>query len=429
MYLVARRTLSPAVDLLVDDRPRLSELPWKGSRPVPGGELPGNFAVGLRQFVLVFRTFAVRTGWATPFTPRRRHDILNPPRSIAAICFSDSFEVSVPRARLRAIRSALPEGRLTNAEITARFPEWNAEKILKKTGIRERRIAAHDECASDLGERAARRLFDEGLCSPEEVDFLLVCTQSPDYVLPTTACLLQHRLGLRTDVGAFDFNLGCSGFVYGLSVAKGLIEAGIVRNVLLITTETYSKFLGEHDKSTRTIFGDAAAATLISADDSPTAEEAIGPFLLGTDGAGGDYLIIRSGGARMPGDHPQANERAAKLYMDGPGIYRFSLEAVPRAIHELLRKSGRTVEEIDLFVLHQANQFMLEAIRKEADLPTERFGMFLAEVGNTVSATIPIALEHFAATGRLKLAARTMLVGFGVGLSWAACLADLRDLK
>src|SRR5580693_8279978 len=200
------------------------------------------------------------------------------------------------KAILRAIEYHLPEGVLSSEQLSREFPDWPVKKIEDKTGIRTRHISAEGECSSDLGVAAARRLFASGIAKPEEIDYLLFCTQSPDYFLPTTACLVQDALGIPTHAGALDFNLGCSGFIYGLSLAKGLIETGQAANVLLITAETYSKFIHPRDGSVRTIVGDAAAAILLRAetrDDDP-----LGAFVFGTDGRGAKDLIVPSGGMR-----------------------------------------------------------------------------------------------------------------------------------
>lgn len=323
------------------------------------------------------------------------------------------------RAVIKAIEYHLPETILDNERLAAEFPEWSVGKIAEKTGIQARRIAAEGECASDLGVAAAGKLFASGACAPGDIDYLLFCTQSPDYFLPSTACLMQERLGIPSTAGALDFNLGCSGFVYGLGMAKGLVETGQARKVLLITAETYSKFLDRGDKSVRTLFGDAAAATLVEAAD--VAEDAIGPFVYGTDGAGGDKLIVRQGGMRSPGP------AAGGLTMNGPDIFNFTLKAVPESVRRLLENAGKSQDEIDLFVFHQANRYMLEYLRKKLRLPDEKFVIWMENCGNTVSSTIPIALKEAARQGTLRPGALTMLVGFGVGLSWGACLVRWAD--
>lgn len=333
------------------------------------------------------------------------------------------------KAAIKGINSHLPSQKLTNEELAREFQEWDVAKIFQKTGISVRGISAPGECASDLGVAAAQKLFDTGLCAPEEIDFLLFCTQSPDYFLPTTACLMQERLKLRTSCGALDFNLGCSGFIYGLSLAKGLIETGKLKNVLLITSDTYTKFINPKDRTVRTIFGDGAAATLISAVDSD--EEIIGPFVYGTDGRGADKLIVPAGGLRLPVSQETSVEKndgagnfrsAENLYMDGPEIFNFTLKQVPTVVNALLDSASVTMEEIDYFIFHQANSFMLESLRKKMKIPKEKFCLNLEYYGNTVSATIPMAMELVSKTGILKPGDRLMLVGFGVGYSWGATL-------
>ncbi len=330
-------------------------------------------------------------------------------------------------AKLEAIEYYLPETIVSTQQLAAEFPEWSVEKIDDKTGIRERHIAAPGECSSDLAVAAARKLFDSGVCRPEEIDFVLLCTQSPDYFLPTTACLVQDRLGIPTTAGALDFNLGCSGFVYGLGLAEGLIASGQAQKLLLLTAETYSKFLHPRDKSVRTLFGDAAAATLLTAGPQPS----FGPFVYGTDGAGAPNLIVPAGGMRQP--HTAETAIAAEddsenirsqdnLFMAGSEIFTFTLSAVPKSIAALIEKAQLSLDQIDLFVFHQANRFMLEHLRKRLKIPVEKFQVSMSHCGNTVSSTIPIALKEAEREGRLQTGMTVMLVGFGVGYSWGATL-------
>jgi 3-oxoacyl-[acyl-carrier-protein] synthase-3 len=331
-------------------------------------------------------------------------------------------------AVIQAIDYYLPERVLDNAALAAEFPDWPAEKIRAKTGIAERRIAAADECASDLAVKAAERLLTRLPAMRPRIDFVLLCTQSPDYFLPTTACILQHRLGLATTCGALDFNLGCSGYVYGLSLAKGLIESGQASTVLLLTGETYSKYLHPRDKAVRTVFGDAGAATLIGASESQ--EPNLGPFVFGTDGSGAANLMVKTGAARYPRipnapvvEDASGNGRTENdLYMNGPEIFSFTLKAVPAAVQALLAKAGVDQDAVDLWVFHQANQYMLDHLRKKIGIPVERFVVALQDCGNTVSCTIPIALRDLETSGRLTKGAYLGLVGFGVGYSWGATL-------
>jgi 3-oxoacyl-[acyl-carrier-protein] synthase-3 len=334
-------------------------------------------------------------------------------------------------ARLKDIAVYLPETVLDNEELAKLYPEWPADKILEKTGISERRIACEWQTAGDLAYEAARNLFAQGQVAAKDVDFIILCTQAPDYVLPTTACVLQERLGISRHAGALDINLGCSGFVYGLSLAKGLIETGAARCVLLITGDTYSKYIHPLDKSVRTLFGDAAAATSIVASDS--VDKAIGPFVFGTDGSGAKNLIVEAGMYRLPKScdtsieqrDDSGNVRSREnLYMNGAEVMAFSLKEVPKAADALLQKAGKTKEDIDLFVLHQANKFMLEALRKKMKVPEEKLPITMESCGNTVSSTIPIAIFKLIQQGRLQPGQQLMLIGFGVGYSWAACLLN-----
>jgi 3-oxoacyl-[acyl-carrier-protein] synthase III len=336
-------------------------------------------------------------------------------------------------AAIKAIEYHLPARVLANDQLAAELSDWSAEKIEEKTGIAERYVAAENECASDLGVAAARKLFMSGACRPEEIDYLLLCTQSPDYFLPTTACLMQERLGIPTTAGAIDFNQGCSGHVYGLGLAKGLVETGQARRVLLITAETYSKHIHPRDRSVRTLFGDAAAATLIAGlEDSDGFEPPLlGPFVLGTDGRGAGNLIVPTGGLRQPrtaeSGQAQVDEHGNwrsqdNLFMNGPEIFTFTLRIVPQCVSDLLARAGKRLEDIDLFVFHQANRYMLEHLRKKLRIPDEKFWIAMRHCGNTVSSTIPIALKLAQEAGRLRRGQTIMLVGFGVGYSWGGAL-------
>ena len=328
------------------------------------------------------------------------------------------------KAYIKDIAYYLPAQVLTNEQIATEFPEWSAEKVANKVGITERHIAAPDETATDMAYRAAERLFAQGV-DRASIDFVLLCTQSGDYFLPSSACILQDRLGLSKNCGALDFNLGCSGYEYGLAIAKGLIIAGISKNILLLTSETYTKYLHPQDKGNRTIFGDGASATLVSTEGFAE----IGEVVLGTDGSGAENLIVRSLGARhkeqlhdlrineeeglVSGDH---------LYMHGGNVFNFTADVVPPMVEELLKKSELTQEEIDLWVFHQANKYMINYLRKLLDIDKERFYIYMEHVGNTVSSTIPIALVE--ARKENKLHGNVLLAGFGVGLSWGGVMLN-----
>lgn len=336
-----------------------------------------------------------------------------------------------PFACLADISVYLPKNILSNSKLETLYCDWPASKIFKKTGIRERRIASDDETASDMAFRAANKLFQQGDVQSSDVDFLIFCTQSPDYILPTSACILQSRLKIPRSSGALDINLGCSGFVYALSLAKGLVETGAAKCVLILTADTYSKFIHPLDKSVRTLFGDGASATAIVASNSE--QEQIGPFIFGTDGDGAKNLIVETGMSRVPRSAGTAQEVVDSfgnirckdnLYMNGPEIMAFTLKEVPHAVEALLAKTENRIEDIDIFVMHQANKFVLEALRKKLKLDEARVPILVENIGNTVSSSIPIALFHLFEQGKLKKGQKLMLVGFGVGYSWAACIVN-----
>lgn len=324
-------------------------------------------------------------------------------------------------AAIGPIAIHLPERVETNDDLAKLFPRWDLEAIYSKTGIRARHIAAPNETASDLGVAAAEKLFAEHGIDRSTIDFLLFCTQTPDYPLPTTACLMQNRLGLPTSIGAIDFNLGCSGFVYGLSLADGLIRSGAAKRILLITAETYSKYIHDEDRSLRTIFGDGAAATLIEA----SGQQSLSAFSFGTDGSAADALMVNTGGARPPEDalRPRTKWRwASRMYMDGPGLIHITLESLPQTMGRVLEVGGVTDADIDLYLVHQATHKLLSEIRRHMSLDEARMPTVLQEVGNTVSSTIPIIISELRADGRLRPGKKCLLAGFGVGFSWAGCL-------
>lgn len=324
-------------------------------------------------------------------------------------------------ASIGPIAVVFPQRAETNEDLQAEFPNWDLSLIYQKTGIGQRFIAEPDQCASDLGVEAAEKLFAEYDVAPESIDFLLFCTQTPDYPLPTTACLMQQRLGLPTHCGALDFNLGCSGYVYGLSLAEGLIQSGAAKRVLLITAETYSKYIDGEDRSLRTIFGDAAAATLIEASDTSR----LSGFCFGTDGSGADTLIVGEGGAR-PAEaciKPRHRKRwASRLYMDGPSLMSFTVGAIPQLTQDILAKTPYSLDDVHLFLLHQATRKMLEQLQQRLEVDETRFPILLENYGNTVSCTLPILIEEMRIAGRLEPDRPNLLVGFGVGWSWAGCV-------
>ena len=327
------------------------------------------------------------------------------------------------KARLAAVDYYQPATVLDNIELESEHPEWKIGRLSKVTGITTRHVAGPDEFSSDLATAAGKALFSTAGIAPTDVDYLIVCTQTPDYFLPTTACLVQDALGLRKDVGAIDITLGCSGYIYSIGLAKGLIESGQVRNVLIITVETFTKLANQADRTTRSIFGDGAAATWVVGN---AETEAIGGISLGTDGGGGPALVVPNGGIRNDALYSPAaavdlrdlESNGYDMYMDGLEIFNFTLRVVPETVERVLSATGLAVEQVDLFIFHQANAYLIEHLRKKLEIPSEKFVVALDGFGNTASSTIPIALARAIADKRVKKGDRIMLVGFGVGLSW-----------
>ncbi|MBN2104165.1 ketoacyl-ACP synthase III [bacterium] len=325
-------------------------------------------------------------------------------------------------ASIKKIDIYLPETVLSNDMLSQEFEDLNSEKVEKRTGIRERHVSAENETALDLAERAARNVFEHE--DPVSVDFIILCTQSPEYYLPTGACILQDRLGLRNNIGALDISLGCSGFIYGLALAKSLIAANTARRVLLVTSDVMTKHVHPKDRANRTIFGDGASATIIDKSDS----EGILHFSLGTDGRGYRNLIVPNGGLRhrYDPDAPDIDDGFGgirsenHLYMNGPEIFNFTIDAVPKVVADVLEKNKMTMDDLDYVIFHQANKYIVDYLRKKIGIPKEKFYINLLQTGNTVSATIPIGLKYVLEQGIVRSGDVVLVSGFGVGYSWGA---------
>lgn len=322
-------------------------------------------------------------------------------------------------SKLLKVEFYVPNKVVDNHSLQSEFPEANIERVARKIGVSSRRIAEDGETASDLGLKAAQKVLES--FDSNNIDLLIFCTQSPDYFLPTSACILQHKLGLR-NIPAYDFNLGCSGYIYGLAMADSFISAGIASNVLLITGETYSKHIFPKDKANRMIFGDGASASIISEG------LGVGKFDLGSDGSGYDKLIVPNGGFRNKKElNADIKEYGSDNYyddnhvhMDGPEVFNFTIKVVPETVKKALSKNNINIDEIDLFIFHQANEFMLNHLRNSLGIPRDKFYISMKNTGNTVSSTIPICIVNALQEGEIKTGDNVMLVGFGVGLSWGA---------
>lgn len=335
-------------------------------------------------------------------------------------------------AKIFGIQGHLPERIETNEDLAKQNPDWDMVRIAGKTGITSRHIAGPNETASDLGYAAAAKLLAKNIVPISEVDYLIVGTQTPDHFLPSDACVLQHRLGLGKHIGAFDYRLGCSGYVCGLQLAKSLVETGAAKNVLLITADTYSKFIHPQDRTVRALFGDGAAATIVGRTEDAGLH--IGPFVTGTDGSMSQCLTVPAGAFRLPRsaqtavEHRDASGSVRSmdhLYMDGQAIFSFALNTVPTASKQLLSKAQLPADSVDWWVFHQANRFMLESLMRVCGIAEQKMVYAMQEVGNTVSASIPLAIEDYMVHGKIQPGQRLALVGFGVGLSWNACLVQI----
>ena len=306
------------------------------------------------------------------------------------------------------ISKFLPNKIRTNQDIADAHPEYSIDKISNKIGISKRHVASDDEFVSDMGTKAAESLFDKFKIDKNIVDFLILVTQSPDYLLPATSSIIHANLNLPTNAGNIDVNQGCSGYVYGLSLAKGLIKGGVAKNILLITADTYTKYISNSDKSNKTIFGDAASATLLNFKDV----DKLGEFVFGTDGNGAKDLYVKGGALRYCSLNPE-------IFMNGPNVFNFTIRVVPKLIENVLDKNNLTSDDIDFYIFHQANKFMLSHLKRKIKIPDNKFIIDMNDFGNTVSSTIPIVLEN----SDLDFAGKTILLaGFGVGLSWSAVI-------
>jgi 3-oxoacyl-[acyl-carrier-protein] synthase-3 len=329
-------------------------------------------------------------------------------------------------AYLRGIQYHLPTAVRTNEDLVALNPGWDAGAILAKTGIRQRHVSQTNETAADLAYFAAEKLLAEVSLDRKAIDCLLFCTQSPDYLVPSTGCLLQDRLGLSTTCAVLDYNLACSGFVYGLWLARALILSKSASNVLLLFGDTYSKYCDVHDLTTVTIFGDGAAASLITSSAEDALAE-IGSMVTGADGRGAGHLLVPTGGARCPQQGALESLTGVVssempvdryLHMNGPEVFSFTLRTVRAEIQRLLDQTSRTWDAVDLFLMHQANRFMLESLRNTLKIPASKMPIDMEDCGNTVSASIPILMRRCMERRLLQAGQRCVVVGFGAGYSW-----------
>lgn len=333
-------------------------------------------------------------------------------------------------ARIQHISYYLPEKKILNEDLAKLFPVYSPQSLFKLTGILERSVAEANEISSDLAVKAAEVFFKEYDFPRDEIDFLIFCTQGPDYFAPTTACVIQKRLNLPQSIGALDINMGCTGFIYSLSLANGLIETGVAKNILLLNCAALVKHIHPLDRGTRILFSDAASAVLVSTSN----EKRINNFVFGTDGSKAEIMMLKAGAFRHPFSSTDLSpfedefgniSSAAHFNMKGDEVMTFALNVVPNLVQEILDKNNLQIDEIDYFVFHQANLYLLKLLRKIIKIPDEKFCINLAHTGNTVSCTIPIALKDQMQSNKIKKGDKVMLVSFGVGASWGGTVLKI----
>jgi len=342
-------------------------------------------------------------------------------------------------AFVTALSFYLPKKSLNNEQIIKEYhsycdenelDEITSETIYNQCGINKRYSAPIDETAKEIGNKAAIRLFEEWNIDKEKIEYVIFISDALDYKGPTTACVMQEDLGLPNSVGAIDVLHGCTGWIYGLSLAKALIVSGQVENVLVITADTPTKVVHPKDIELRAIFSDGAAATLIEKEKNGELNSEIENFIFGTDGKGEKNLYTSRSGTKDPADIEWLSQfkdvpggmKRGQLLMNSPQIFLFALRNVPSLIEDVLQKNNLQKEDIDYFILHQANGQMLEFLRKRMKIPKEKFIINIENIGNTVSATIPIALYEILKENKIKKGDKVLVAGFGIGYSWGATI-------
>ena len=321
---------------------------------------------------------------------------------------------------LTKISYILPTKYENTIDYNIKYPDWNMESVIAKTGVQKRFIADEEETAVDLAEKVGAKFFKEYNISPDQIDSLIFVTQSPDYVLPTSACIIQDRLGLPNNILAFDLNLGCSGFVNALAVGISLIESSMLKNCLIICAETYNKYIEDDNRTTRSLFSDAAAICLV--EKNLVTKCTVGPIKFGVDGSGADNLIVKGSGARE-----LKLERKKSLFMDGSKVFMFTMREIPIFVNNLLEEADLSIDKIDLFIFHQASKLVLDTIMKKLGINKDKIFSNIDFIGNTVSCSIPIALYDAIKEKKIKKGMNIMLVGFGVGYSWGGMIIKWDD--
>jgi len=328
---------------------------------------------------------------------------------------------------IKDIEYYLPVQVVTNSDLAKKNPEWDIERIEKKSGVKSRHISGAEETALDLGIKAVEKLLENGRVSKDDIDVIIFCTQSQDYIMPGNSFLIHKHFNFKQRVWTFDYNLACSGYIFGLGIIRGLIETGLAKNVLLINAETYSKYLNPKDRSTTILFGDGGAASIISKQDNG----GIIDIDLASNGEKFNTFYIPAGGIKTPKsevtkeievDHSGNIKSLENIHMNGFAVWQFISVNVSKQIYSLLERNKLNTENIDLFIFHQASKLTLDSLKKSLKLKDDKVFVNLQNIGNTVSASIPIAIKDAEMNGKLKRGDLILLSGFGVGLSWGSIL-------
>jgi 3-oxoacyl-[acyl-carrier-protein] synthase III len=329
---------------------------------------------------------------------------------------------------IKSIQYYLPDNIVTNEDIQKENPDWNLDKVSEKSGVYQRCIARENETAFDLSVKACDKLFQKN--DKKDIDGIIYCTQSPDYIMPSNSFLLHNYFNLENRVFAYDFNHACTGYIYCLAMANAFIKSGMATNILLVNADTYSKYINRKDRSTRVLFGDGAAATIVKESNN---NRGIIDIELESFGSGYDKFWIPAGGHRLPKtdstsvevENEKGNIRSKNdIEMDGFGVWSFINSVVPKQLDRLLKRNNIDKTEIDQFVFHQASLMTLKSIMRAMRLNEEQVFINITNIGNTVSASIPIALKDAMDQGEIKNGSTVILSGFGVGLSYGSILME-----
>jgi len=328
-------------------------------------------------------------------------------------------------AKINHISYYLPSKVVTNEDLSLEFPEYTPEQIYKKTGVRIRTHTNPTQIGSDMAFQAFQNLLDETNLKKEEVDFLIYITEGQDYKAPATAIILQDRMGLSKDIMAIDVPLGCSGFTHSIGLAKMAISSGQAKNVLLLYGDTPSFVSHPKNFALRSLFSDAGAAVWVSNSN----RDYIGDFVYGSDGSGAKNLFVDNSSTRNPASIDYLSKKSdvggmpyGEMKMDGLEIFTFSLQSVPKLVHEILRKNNLELDDVDLFIFHQASNIILKSIQRKLRLPDSKMAYYIENFGNTVSVSIPIAICESIKDGRIKNGSKVLVAGFGIGYSWSGTI-------